>query len=381
MNEPQLPIADLSADLSNDDLRFMAAAIRYARRHKGLTGTNPSVGTLIVRDGIIVGRGVTAIGGRPHAEPQALADAGEAARGATAYVTLEPCAHHGRTPPCAEALVRAGVARVVVAATDPDERVSGKGFAILREAGIEVVSGVLAKQAANDLAGYLNRSSRKRPEVILKLALSADGMIGESGKGQVAITGAVSRAQSHLLRAQSDVILIGIGTALADDPLLNCRLPGLESRAPVRVVLDSSLRLSLTSQLVQTADAQPLWLACGEEASDERRYELKAAGCRILAAETHEGRIALPELMDDLAALGIGSVLVEGGAAVAENFLQEKLVDRLIVFQSAVEIGTGPEGQGGVAVAGLETHMTEEFEIFRQAQYGDDAYREYVRKT
>ncbi|MFD1792742.1 bifunctional diaminohydroxyphosphoribosylaminopyrimidine deaminase/5-amino-6-(5-phosphoribosylamino)uracil reductase RibD [Ochrobactrum teleogrylli] len=365
------------SDVTSDDIRFMEATIRYARRHKGLTGTNPSVGTLIVKDGVIVGRGVTALGGRPHSEPQALADAGEAARGATAYVTLEPCAHHGRTPPCAEALVRAGVARVVVAATDPDDRVSGKGFAILREAGIEVEPGILAEKAADDLAGYLNRSSRKRPEVILKLALSADGMIGKKGEGQVPITGQVSRAQSHILRSQTDVILIGIETALADDPVLNCRLPGLEQRSPIRVVLDSGLRLPLASKLVQSADAQPLWIACADDASPERRYELKAAGCRILATEAHDCRIALPELMDDLAAQGIGSVLVEGGAGVAKSFLEEKLVDRLITFRSPIEIGTAD----GVAVPGLETHIAEEFKILRQARFGDDAYAEYVRKS
>ncbi|OIS93542.1 bifunctional diaminohydroxyphosphoribosylaminopyrimidine deaminase/5-amino-6-(5-phosphoribosylamino)uracil reductase RibD [Brucella cytisi] len=357
-----------------DDVSFMEATIRYARRHKGLTGTNPSVGTIIVKDGVIVGRGVTAIGGRPHAEPQALADAGEAARGATAYVTLEPCAHHGRTPPCAEALVRAGVARVVVAATDPDERVSGKGFAILREAGIEVVPGILAKHAADDLAGYLNRSAKKRPEVILKLALSADGMIGRRGEGQVAITGTIARAQSHILRAQTDIILIGIETALVDDPVLNCRLPGLEQRSPVRVVLDSGLRLPLSSKLVRTADAQPLWIACGEEAPLERRYELQAAGCRILATEAYDCRIALPELMDDLAAQGISSVLVEGGAGVAKSFLDEGLVDRLAIFRSPVEIGS----ELGVAVDGLETHIADKFKIMRRARYGDDAYAEYV---
>ncbi|MGH6773978.1 bifunctional diaminohydroxyphosphoribosylaminopyrimidine deaminase/5-amino-6-(5-phosphoribosylamino)uracil reductase RibD [Brucella tritici] len=357
-----------------DDVRFMEAAIRYARRHKGLTATNPSVGTILVKDGVIVGRGVTALGGRPHAEPQALADAGEAARGATAYVTLEPCAHHGRTPPCAEALVRAGVARVVVAATDPDDRVSGKGFAILREAGIEVVPGILAEQAADDLAGYLNRSAKKRPEVILKLALSADGMIGRRGEGQISITGPIARAQSHILRAQTDIILIGIETALADDPVLNCRLPGLEQRSPVRVVLDSGLRLPLSSKLVQTADAQPLWIACGEEALPERRYELQAAGCRILATEAYDCRIALPELMDDLAAQGISSVLVEGGAGVAKSFLEEGLVDRLAIFRSPIEIG--PEH--GVAVDGLETHIADKFKILRQARYGDDAYAEYL---
>ena len=206
------------------DLRFMAAAIRLAERHVGLTGTNPSVSTLIVRrDGgvaRIVGRGITALGGRPHAETAALAEAGEAARGATAYVTLEPCAHHGRTPPCAEALVAAGVARVVSASADPDPRVDGKGHAILRAAGIEVVPAVMAKEAARTISGYLTRHLRHRPEVTLKMALSADGMIGLKGRGQVAITSALANAQTHLVRARSDAILVGIGLLLSVKPVL-----------------------------------------------------------------------------------------------------------------------------------------------------------------
>ena len=239
------------------DRRFMAAAIRLSRSHEGLTSTNPSVATLIVRDDgagpVIVGRGVTAIGGRPHAEPQALDEAGALARGATAYVTLEPCAHHGRTPPCANALVAAGVARVVGAASDPDPRVSGKGYAILRAAGIAVVENVLADEAADLMAAYLIRSSKKRAEVTLKLALSRDGMIGRKGAGQVAITGEIARRQVQLMRARSDAILVGIGTALADDPLLTVRLPGLEARSPARIVLDRQCRLPLSSKLVATA--------------------------------------------------------------------------------------------------------------------------------
>lgn len=363
-------------NISLDDRRYMEAVIRYARSNKGLTGTNPSVGTIIVKDGIIVGRGVTAIGGRPHAEPLALAEAGEAARGATVYVSLEPCAHHGRTPPCAEALIRAGVARVVVAATDPDKRVSGKGLAILRKAGIEAVAGVLSAPAADDLAGYLNRTSKKRPEVTLKLALSADGMIGRKGEGKVAITGQASLAQSHILRAQSDVILIGIETALADDPILNCRLPGLEQRSPVRIVLDSQLRLSVQSNLVQTASLTPLWIACDVGVTNERREEMQAAGCKILAGEAVDGKLALPELMDDLAALGISSVLVEGGAGVAKNFLEEKLVDRLIIFQSTLVIGTD-----GIAAPNLNSYKNREFTLVREARYDSDFYFEYIRKT
>ncbi|PYE87180.1 bifunctional diaminohydroxyphosphoribosylaminopyrimidine deaminase/5-amino-6-(5-phosphoribosylamino)uracil reductase RibD [Phyllobacterium leguminum] len=369
-----------SSKAGKADLRFMAAAIRYSRRHLGLTGTNPSVATLIVRDDgrgpVIVGRGVTAVGGRPHAETIALAEAGEKARGATAYVTLEPCAHHGRTPPCAEALVAAGVKRVVAGATDPDARVSGRGYAILREGGIEVIEGILAESAADLMAGYLMRSSAKRPEVTLKLALSADGMIGRKGEGQLAITGPVSRAQTHLMRAQSDAILIGIGTALADDPTLTCRLPGLEQRSPVRIVLDSDLRLPLSSALVLSASAVPLWIACSADADPQKRQAMIDAGCRILATESIDGRIALPELLEDLAALGIATVLVEGGADVAGQFLSEGLVDRIALFEGEVEIGR----ENGVAVPGLQSHIADSFTPSREARFGADRFTEFTRK-
>ncbi|UDF30093.1 UNVERIFIED_ORG: bifunctional diaminohydroxyphosphoribosylaminopyrimidine deaminase/5-amino-6-(5-phosphoribosylamino)uracil reductase RibD [Roseateles sp. XES5] len=241
-----------------DDARFMAAAIRLCRRNLGLTSTNPSVACLIVRDGTIVGSAVTAPGGRPHAETQALAAAGAAARGATAYVTLEPCSHHGKTPPCADALIAAGIARVVVCVTDPDERVAGRGFSMLRAAGITVETGLLEADGRAALAAYLTRQTKTRPHVTLKLAVSADGMLGRLGAGQVAITGPVSRGQVHVLRAETDAILVGIGTALADDPELTCRLPGLESRSPVRIVLDPRLELPPASKLAQTARQVPV---------------------------------------------------------------------------------------------------------------------------
>ncbi len=221
-----------------DDERFMAEAIEISHRHLGQTGTNPSVGCLIVRDGVVVGRAVTAIGGRPHAEPQALAEAGERAEGATAYVTLEPCSHYGKTPPCANALIAAKVARVVISVTDPDERVSGRGIAMLRDAGIRVDTGILEKEGRRSLAGYLMRQTNKRPYVTLKLAVSADGMIGRRGEGQVRITGDLARAAVQTLRAESDAILVGIGTAVVDDPELTVRTPGLEGRSPIRIVLD-----------------------------------------------------------------------------------------------------------------------------------------------
>ncbi|MBY3086542.1 bifunctional diaminohydroxyphosphoribosylaminopyrimidine deaminase/5-amino-6-(5-phosphoribosylamino)uracil reductase RibD [Rhizobium laguerreae] len=247
------------------DERFMAAAIRLSRWHLGRTATNPSVGCLIVRDGVIVGRAVTALGGRPHAETQALAEAGALARGATAYVTLEPCSHHGKTPPCSEALIAYGVARVVISVTDPDRRVSGRGIAMLREAGIEVDAGALEAEGRQSLAAYLTRQTKNRPYVTLKLAVSADGMIGRAGEGQVAITGPEARAQVQALRAETDAILVGIGTAIADDPLLTVRTPGLESQSPIRIVLDPSLALPLTSKLVATAREVPVIVVASEE--------------------------------------------------------------------------------------------------------------------
>ena len=363
-----------SGPASELDRRFMAAAIRLSRRNLGLTGTNPSVGTLIVRDGRIVGSGVTAIGGRPHAEPQALAEAGEAARGATAYVTLEPCAHHGRTPPCANALVSAGVTRVVGAASDPDPRVSGRGYAILREAGIEVVEGVLAQEAADMLRGYLTRSEKNRPEVTLKLAISADGMIGRTGEGQVAITGPASRRQVHMMRAESDAILVGIGTALADDPSLTCRLSGLEHRSPLRVVLDRGMRLPVQSALARTARDVPVLVTAAEDCQPERRKALAEAGVDFLGVELHDGEIALPEFLEDLAARGILTLMVEGGAYTARMFLEEGLVDRLALF-----VGPSKIGPGGIAAPLDRDHIPEGFRLLREAQFGDDVYLEYVK--
>lgn len=357
------------------DRRFMAAAIRLSRQHQGLTGTNPSVATLIVKDGVIVGRGVTAIGGRPHAETQALLEAGERARGATAYVTLEPCAHHGRTPPCADALVVAGITRVVAAAHDPDDRVAGKGYAILRAGGIDLETNVLGSEAADNLAGYLIRSAKKRPEVTLKLALSSDGYIGREGERQVSITGSASRSQVHMMRAESDAILVGVGTVLADDPLLTCRLPGLEDRSPIRVVLDSRLRLPLDSALVKSASTVPVWIAASAAAEPARRHALVAAGCRILATETDCGATALPELLDDLAAQGISTVMVEGGAKVAGSFLNEDLIDRIALFQGSVAIGS----RGGVAAPELHSHIARGFQLRREYRFGDDRYNEFVR--
>ncbi|MBO0903416.1 bifunctional diaminohydroxyphosphoribosylaminopyrimidine deaminase/5-amino-6-(5-phosphoribosylamino)uracil reductase RibD [Jiella sonneratiae] len=363
-----------------EDRRFMAAAIRFAARHAGRTGTNPAVGTLIVRDDRdgrgprIVGRGVTALGGRPHAEAGALAEAGDLARGATAYVTLEPCAHHGRTPPCAEALVAAGIARVVSAAADPDMRVDGKGHAMLIAGGVEVTPRVMAAEAARGIEGYLTRHRRGRPGITLKLALSRDGRIGIRGGGQVKITGPVSDSQTHLVRARHDAILVGAGTALEDDPRLDCRLPGMADRSPARIILDPNLRVSPEMTVAKTARNVSTMIATFETADPERRAALAAAGVSFIAcvADPETGRVALPELLEDLAATGISSILVEGGAMIAESFLQADLVDRLILV-------TGPEaiGAAGIAAPIDVDAARRRYALLRQDVFGADAWYEF----
>ncbi|MGV8939345.1 MAG: bifunctional diaminohydroxyphosphoribosylaminopyrimidine deaminase/5-amino-6-(5-phosphoribosylamino)uracil reductase RibD [Allorhizobium sp.] len=361
----------------SDDRRFMAEAIALSLTHLGRTSTNPSVGCLIVKDGVVVGRGVTAEGGRPHAETEALADAGENARGATVYVTLEPCSHHGRTPPCANALVAAGIARIVVCVIDPDPRVSGRGLAILRDAGITVETGLLEEEGERALAFYLTRQTKKRPYVILKLAVSADGMIGRAGDGQVSITGPLAREAVQRLRCETDAILIGIGTALADDPQLTVRLAGLEHRSPVRIVLDRHLRLPLTSKLVKTIATAPLIVAGGEgdsrlgdeqSAVAEAREKLRAAGAEVL----QDGN--LETLLFALVTRGLSSLVVEGGAAVARAFLQAGLVDRILLFQ-----GTSVIGAGGIPSPLAAATTPDGFHPVRTAMYGADRLDEYDR--
>jgi diaminohydroxyphosphoribosylaminopyrimidine deaminase/5-amino-6-(5-phosphoribosylamino)uracil reductase len=359
------------ADQRHDDQRFMAAAIRLSRWHLGATGSNPSVGCVIVRDGVIAGRGVTARSGRPHAETQALAEAGQAARGATAYVTLEPCSHHGKTPPCAEALIDYGVGRVVVAATDPDERVSGRGLQMLADAGIAVTSGVLEAEAQIALEAYLTRQRRKRPQVTLKLAVSSDGMIGRQGEGQVAITGREARAQSHILRAESDAILVGIGTALADDPELTCRLPGLQDRSPVRVVLDRRLETPLSSKLVRgIAEGHPLLVAASVDADAARRAALQGTGAELLDLDGPDYQI----LLEALAARGLSSLVVEGGRRAAAAFLAQGLVDRIMLFTSDVIVGAG-----GIASPLTPGAIPSEFTLRSSARFGADRLHEYIK--
>ena len=344
------------------DERFMAASLRYARRNEGLTGTNPSVGTLLVKGGVVQGRGVTAVGGRPHAETVAIAQAGTRAQGSTAYVTLEPCAHHGVTPPCAQALIDAGVKRVVTAWVDPDQRVDGKGHKRLRDAGIQVSTGLCAQQAERNLSAYLTRKSHSRTKVTLKLAVSADGKLGLSGQ-EVAITGERSRSFVHALRARSDAILIGISTALTDDPDLTCRLPGLEGRSPHRVVLDSKARLPVSSRLAQSAARCPVFVASEAPLPSD----LSSLGVRRIAAEEHDGRLALPEILEDLAGLGYSSVLVEGGGTVAQSFLVAQLVDDIILL-----VGHENLGPNGLTSPLHPDEVPRGFQVVRRMTFEND---------
>lgn len=345
-----------------DDRRLMAAALRLARHHLGRTSSNPSVGCLIVRDGVIVGRGVTAAGGRPHAETQALAEAGDRVAGATAYVTLEPCSHHGHTPPCVDALVAARIGRVVASVDDPDPRVSGRGFAMLEAAGIPVTRHVLEAEGRQLLAGYLTRQTKGRPHVTLKLAVSADGMIGRLGEGQVAITGAVSRRQVHVLRAESDAILVGTGTALADDPLLDVRLPGLEALSPHRFVLGTAA-LPPSVKLVQSAGSVPLTTA-----------SIGPPGQATPGIE-HWQMPSLEALLARMASQGMSSLLIEGGARTAEQFLAAGLVDRMLLFQSELVIGAG-----GIASPVTLAKIPADLHLVRTDVFGTDRCHSYERE-
>jgi diaminohydroxyphosphoribosylaminopyrimidine deaminase/5-amino-6-(5-phosphoribosylamino)uracil reductase len=324
----------------------MAAAVAYARRGLGKVWPNPAVGALIVRDdgngSRVVGRGHTQPPGGPHAEVVALRQAGDLARGATCYVTLEPCSHHGRTGPCAVALAQAGVARVVIGLLDPNPRVAGRGVEMLRAGGVDVVSGIREDLCAALHAGHVRRLVDGRPHVILKLAVSRDGFIGSPGNGQVMITGEDVFRRVHVLRAECDGILVGIGTVLEDDPGLDCRLPGMSHRSPVRIVLDTRARIPLDSRLVTTAGEAPVWVIVSADVDLERTDALTAAGCTVI-------RIATPrnESLDPHAALralgqrGITRLLVEGGAGVARALVDADLADEICVSRGNVEIGQG----------------------------------------
>ena len=329
------------------DQRFMALALALGRRGQGHTWPNPAVGAVIVKDGVIVGRGWTQPTGRPHAEVELLKRAGEAARGATLYVTLEPCSHHGKSPPCADAVIAAGIGRVVSAIEDPNPEVAGQGHARLRAAGIVVDVGMSAAEAAHDHAGHFRRIRDKRPHVILKLAVSSDDKIAAPGRKPVAISGEAARSRVHLLRAQCDAILVGIGTVLADDPLLTTRLPGMEAQSPVRVVLDRSLRIPGSSRLVHSARETPLWVMTSNLAEAPAAMKLGAAGAQVIRVASAPPGLDLQAVLHVLAEKGITRLLVEGGSRVASSFVAAGLVDEMWLLR-------GPNSIGADGVAALD---------------------------
>lgn len=357
----------------------MRHALALAARGLGTVWPNPAVGCVIIggkRE--VLGRGWTRPSGRPHAETVALTEAGARAKGATAYVTLEPCAHYGKTPPCAEALVDAGVARVVIALEDPDPRVSGRGRDILKAAGIEVTTDICRAEAHALNAGFLLKVLEGRPLVTLKLATSLDGRIATATGESKWITGAPARQMGHRLRARHDAILVGIGTALADDPSLTCRLAGLEGRSPVRVVLDSKGRLPADSGLVRTANETPTWVITSRAASVHAE-RLAGYGVVVIGVTAGpEGRLDPVAVLEALAERGITRLLIEGGAEVAASFLAAGAVDRLAWFRAPRIIG----GDGLAALGPLGLTALEGTPGFRRVEtraLGEDVLESYVR--
>jgi diaminohydroxyphosphoribosylaminopyrimidine deaminase/5-amino-6-(5-phosphoribosylamino)uracil reductase len=370
--------------LQGDDERFFRAALALGRRNLGATSPNPAVGALVVRDGVVVGRGWTAPGGRPHAETLALAQAGALARGATLYVTLEPCAHHGKTPPCAAAVVAAGVTRVVGGLTDPDPRVAGQGFGLLRTHGIDVESDVLPDLCRQAHRGHILRVTEHRPMVTLKIAQTADGQAagGEHDK-RLAITGLAANLRTHVLRAMHDAIMVGIGTVLGDDPLMTVRLPGcdnLRPLRPLRVILDARLDLPLRSRLVVSAREAPLLALCGEDASPERRDALLAVGVEIAPCPLDAaGRLNLRAALQFLAERGITRVFSEGGPRVGASLIAQGLADEMLLFASEKPLGRkgvealSPEARTILADPGA-------YRLMAQGLLGTDSFTHYERR-
>ena len=356
----------------NTDIRHMRHALRLAARGLGRVAPNPAVGCVIVsREGQVVGRGWTAPGGRPHAETIALAQAGDAARGATAYVTLEPCAHLGVTPPCADALIAAGVGRVVSTTVDPDPRVNGQGLAKLSAAGIALTENICGEEAQEINEGFIRRIRDGRPLVALKIAQSADGFVADpSGKTRW-ITSQRARAHGHLLRARHDAIMVGIGTVLADDPALTCRLPGMEQRSPIRIVLDSRLRLPLKSQLVRTARETPVIVFTTSAGGDDLAH-LGVIVERVVEDADHRPDPAA--VLSSLAKRGITRVLVEGGPTVHASLLKRKLIDRVHIYTASILIGEG--GKPGIPFSGSE--FAPRLELKERLTLGPDVLESYA---
>ena len=358
----------------------MRAALALAVRGLGSCWPNPSVGCVIVRDGLVVGRGLTSPGGRPHGEVNALAMAGTAARGATAYVTLEPCCHHGRTPPCTDALIAAGIARVVIASRDVDPRVTGEGASRLRAAGIGVLEGVLVADADVVNAGFFSKVRAGRPLVTLKLASTLDGRIASHGGESRWITGEPARRAAHALRGRHDAIMVGAGTMMADDPDLTCRLAGMRAIPLVRVVADSHLRTPLTSRLALTARSTPSWIIARNGADATRRRALGDLGVTVIDVPGASAGVDMRRALEALAERGITRLLVEGGGRLAGSLLRANLVDRLVWFHAPAVMG----GDGWPAAAAFGVARLAEMPKFVRhsvTTVGTDVLTEFRREA
>ncbi len=363
------------------DRRYMRLALALGRRHLGRAWPNPSVGAVLVGGPPgaerILAQGVTQAGGRPHAERVAIAAAGEAARGATLYVTLEPCSHHGRTSPCADATIEAGIARVVSAMDDPDSRVAGRGHARLAQAGIAVSVGLLGVEAARDQRGHVSRVVRGRPALFLKLARTADGYAA-GGEGRLMISGPRATAEIHLQRAHCDAIMVGVGTVLADDPQLTVRLPGMADRSPLRIVLDPALRTPPSARLVRTSAVVPTLILCGPDAPALAEGALVAAGAEVERVPvTPDGRIDLPEAMRILGALGLTRICSEGGPTLAEALARENLVDECLLV-------TGDRALGQPGLPAVGPHLaarlaSPDFPVAEEYRIGTDLFTCHAR--
>ncbi len=349
----------LASTAQPDDERFMRLALALGRRNLGHTWPNPAVGAVIVKDGVVIARGWTQEGGRPHAEVEALRRAKKATQGATMYVSLEPCSHQGKTPPCADAIIRAGIARVVSAMEDPNPEVAGQGHERLRAKGITVEVGLGAEEARRIHAGHVMRVTKGRPHVTLKLAISADGKAGLAGRRPAVISGEAARERVFQIRAANDAILVGIGTVLSDDPQLTCRLPGMFERSPVRVVLDEDLRLPLATSVVATVRETPTWVFTSHRPSAIAEEILQQKGCKVFRVDEDNGRLDLNQTLKKLAEQGITRCLVEGGPTVASSLVAANLVDEAILLRGEKIIGdTGIDPLEGMPLEAMTGRLT-----------------------
>jgi len=367
--------------MSLKDKNWMQKALRLAVRGIGRVAPNPPVGCVIVKEDKVVGRGWTQPGGRPHAEVMALQQAGQKAEGATAYCTLEPCSHFGKTPPCCDALIKAGISKVVVAVKDPDSRVDGRGIKRLREAGLRVLENVCKEEALDIMQGFFNVCEFSRPYVTLKFGMSLDSRVAAVSGESKWITGDQARRSVHLLRAKNDAILTGVGTLLHDDPRLDCRLPGLEQHSPSRILVDSKLRIPVTSHFALTAKNSPSYVFTTEKSETAKKDILTDMGIKIFQVPcSADGHVLMPRCFELMAEEGITTVLVEAGGHLASSLTQSDLVDKLVIYRAPMIIGD--DGIAAWHPLGVEQLcMAKTFAIKNIEQIGPDIIETYTRCT